>query len=387
MSNANPLELGMLALINAERAAIGLDPLRPVTLLNEAAETHSQWMLAADEFSHAGENGNSPSDRMIEAGYPFEGNSLALENIGWQSVRGEEGFEDDVAQVHASLMNSPGHRANILNPDAEDIGIGIESGIFTGDAGDFEAIMVTQVFGATDADISAWLDPGTGVLDAHDMIAEDDNGSTDDETPEVSGEPVAQVPTDQADPLDPVPDDQTFEDDTPESEGDDVPAENDDLIAEDSTEDETPEAPDAPYVPEPIDQVDPVDPAPDELEDDTPDNEGDDVPAAENEPNVAMMDVPLPCGLTDFNVDLSEAFEFRRDGDQWIWETSEEQLVDTFMKAFDDWATNADLDDEEVEMAGEMDIADLMLDGAEDPLPMTCGAENEMDDLLSQSCI
>ncbi|MEP3698263.1 MAG: CAP domain-containing protein, partial [Marinomonas sp.] len=137
MSTANPLELGMLALINDERAAAGLEPLRLITLLNDAAETHSAWMLETNQFSHSGDAGSSPSERMEEAGYPFEGASLALENIGWQSAHGEEGFVDDVAQVHASLMNSPGHRANILNPDARDIGIGIETGTFSSASGDF----------------------------------------------------------------------------------------------------------------------------------------------------------------------------------------------------------------------------------------------------------
>ena len=49
--------------------------------------------------------------------------------------------------VHESLMNSPGHRANILNPAFDEIGIGIENGDFEG----FDSVMVTQNFGATDA--------------------------------------------------------------------------------------------------------------------------------------------------------------------------------------------------------------------------------------------
>lgn len=340
MSNANPLELGMLALINAERAAAGLDPLRPITLLNEAAEIHSQWMLEADVFSHSGEDGSSPSDRMAEAGYPFEGNSMALENIGWQSLRGQEGAEDDVAAVHQSLMSSPDHRANVLDPNAEDVGIGIETGTFSSPNGDFEALMVTQVFGSTDADISAWVDPGTGVPADDDVVPEDDV----------------------------------------------IPEE--DMIAEDDTADETPvkEMPEEPEPEATPDPVDPLDPVPDDLElaEDTPDGEGDDVPDdAEDEPDVAMMDIPLPCGLTAFTVDLSDAFTFRQEGDQWMWETSEEQLVDTFMTAFEDWAANAGADTAE----GEMDIADLMVDGTEDLLPMTCGSEDDMDDLLSETCI
>ena len=343
MSNANVLELSMLALINAERAAAGLDPLRPITLLNEAAEIHSQWMLEADQFSHSGEGGSSPSDRMAEAGYPFEGNSMALENIGWQSLRGEEGAEDDVAAVHQSLMNSPSHRANVLDPVAEDVGIGIETGTFSSPNGDFEALIVTQVFGTTDADISAWVDPGTGAADG-DVVPEDDMIVEDDVFPE------------------------------------------EDMIAEDDTTDETlvEEMPEE--TPDPVDPLDPV-PVDAELAEDSPDGEGDDVPDdTEDESDVAMMDIPLPCGLTGFTVDLSDAFTFKQEGDQWIWETSEEQLVDTFMAAFEDWAANADMDGADT-AEGEMDIADLMVDGAEDPLPMTFGTEKDIEDLLSETCI
>jgi hypothetical protein len=223
MSNATQLELGMLALINAERAAIGLDPLRPITLLNDAAETHSQWMLEADVFSHSGEAGSTPSDRMESAGYPFEGDAMALENIGWQSLRGTVGIEDDIAQVHESLMNSPGHRANILNPEAEDIGIGIETGVFSGPNGDFEAVMVTQVFGATDADISAWIDPETGTPEEEEIIA-DEEVVAEEESPDETPETPAPF-----DPMFPF---------SPENEDTDVPEE--DIVAEDDATDPKP---------------------------------------------------------------------------------------------------------------------------------------------------
>ena len=58
MTYASDLEIYMLELINAERTSRGLNPLRLETNLNEAAETHSEWMLSANVFSHTGE-GNS----------------------------------------------------------------------------------------------------------------------------------------------------------------------------------------------------------------------------------------------------------------------------------------------------------------------------------------
>ncbi|MBT8425451.1 MAG: CAP domain-containing protein, partial [Silicimonas sp.] len=181
MSNANQLELGLLALINAERAAAGLSPLRLITVLNDAAESHSAWMLQTDDFSHTGAGGTSAIDRMTDAGYPFQGRILALENIGWQSLRAPEGAGDEVARLHAGLMASDGHRANILNAEVTDIGIGVGSGPVPTHDGDVEAVMVTQVFGRTDADVSALIDAG--------MVATEDvmNDPTAGDDPTESG--------------------------------------------------------------------------------------------------------------------------------------------------------------------------------------------------------
>jgi len=147
MSEPNELEQLMLSFINEERAETGLDPLRFNGDLNEASEDHSAWMLEEDVFSHTGESGSSAGDRIQDAGYQLEGNWTWGENIAWQSERGDPGLEDDVRDLHEGLMDSPGHRANILNPDFEEIGIGIERGDF----GRFDSVMVTQNFGATDA--------------------------------------------------------------------------------------------------------------------------------------------------------------------------------------------------------------------------------------------
>ncbi|MEO9897214.1 MAG: CAP domain-containing protein [Paracoccaceae bacterium] len=156
MSLANQYELQMLALINDERTSRGLNPLQLEQNLNTAAETHSQWMLDVDQFSHTGNAGSSAGDRMRSAGFEFEGNWANAENIAWQSERGSGGIEDDVINLHNSLMNSSGHRANILNPNLVYIGIGIEEGEFDG----YSAVMVTQNFATTTASVS--LDPQTG---------------------------------------------------------------------------------------------------------------------------------------------------------------------------------------------------------------------------------
>lgn len=156
MSQASTVEREMLELINAERTSRGLNPLQLEQRLNDSAETHSEWMLAADVFSHTGQGNSSAGDRMEDAGFQFSGQWRWAENIAWQSERGSSGISDDVANLHQSLMNSPGHRANILNPQLEYIGIGVEVGNYNG----WNAVMVTQNFATTSASVQ--LDGGSG---------------------------------------------------------------------------------------------------------------------------------------------------------------------------------------------------------------------------------
>ncbi|WP_299694133.1 CAP domain-containing protein [uncultured Tateyamaria sp.] len=149
MSVANAFERQMLDLINAERAARGIDPLTLERRLNDASEDHSNWMDTSRNFSHTGAGGSSPGDRMRDAGFAFSGNWTWGENIAFQSERGAPGISDDVVDLHEALMNSPGHRANILNPNFELIGIGIEEG----DGRGYDAVYVTQNFARTSAPV------------------------------------------------------------------------------------------------------------------------------------------------------------------------------------------------------------------------------------------
>ncbi|WP_027244694.1 CAP domain-containing protein [Leisingera daeponensis] len=155
MSQASELERQMLDLINAERTSRGLNPVQLELRLNDSSEDHSEWMLQQDVFSHTGAGGSSAGDRMKDAGFVFSGSWTWAENIAWQSERGAAGLSDDVVDLHNSLMNSPGHRANILNANVEVIGIGIEQGNFNG----WDAVMVTQNFAKTSAPLQ--LDSGS----------------------------------------------------------------------------------------------------------------------------------------------------------------------------------------------------------------------------------
>jgi len=128
-------------------------------------------MISTDTFSHTGANGSTPTDRMIAAGYRLTGAWATGENLAWASTRAPEGTRDEVELLHLNLMNSPGHRANILAPDFREVGIGFELGEFQG----FQGAFATQNFARTgsayfitgvafdDLDGDVRYDPGEGL--------------------------------------------------------------------------------------------------------------------------------------------------------------------------------------------------------------------------------
>jgi len=153
MTYADQFERYMLDLINADRAKVGAAPLQMERNLNQASEDHSNWMLATDKFSHTGVGNSSPTDRMRAADFDFSGSWRSAENIAIQSARGSTGIKDDVADLHASLMASPGHYRNLMNPDLDYIGIGIEVGRYNFGSGSYKSVIVTQTFASTFGDV------------------------------------------------------------------------------------------------------------------------------------------------------------------------------------------------------------------------------------------
>ncbi|MEP2639548.1 CAP domain-containing protein [Roseobacter sp.] len=193
MSQASALEKEMLELVNAERAKVGVDPLTFDDNLNSAAEDHSSWMLENDIFDHTGVDGTRPEDRAVDAGYVLEGRSAVGENIGWHSTGGEPGLSDDVVLVHEGLMNSPAHKAAILNPLFTEIGIGIEDGDFFIDGEDWDSVMVTQNFGTTEAEDGTPAEPEVEATPAapDDTATVEETETPEEMTPEDSDEIVA----------------------------------------------------------------------------------------------------------------------------------------------------------------------------------------------------
>ncbi len=121
-------EYYMLTLINKERQANGLNPLSMNSALSSASRLHSQDMINRGFFNHINPDGLTPSDRAKNAGYNF---IILAENICGNP---------SIDAGHLSLMGSPSHRSNILNPSYKEVGIGIVDG---GPYGK----MITQMFG------------------------------------------------------------------------------------------------------------------------------------------------------------------------------------------------------------------------------------------------
>ncbi|MGV9254888.1 CAP domain-containing protein [Streptomyces sp. NPDC003697] len=109
-------EAEVLRLVNEERAKAGRAPVAASGELTDLAEDFSQAMAAQDFFDHTDPSGASPWDRAAKAGVT----GLGGENI----ARGQA----DAAAVMEAWMNSPGHRANILNPDFKTLGVGVHFG-------------------------------------------------------------------------------------------------------------------------------------------------------------------------------------------------------------------------------------------------------------------
>nr|WP_055567782.1 sigma-70 family RNA polymerase sigma factor [Streptomyces atriruber] len=107
----------VVALVNTERSKAGCGPVTSNDKLATAATKHSADMAARDYFDHTSPDGKDPGDRITAAGYRW---STYGENI----ARGQQ----SPASVMDSWMKSPGHRANILNCDFKELGVGIHNG-------------------------------------------------------------------------------------------------------------------------------------------------------------------------------------------------------------------------------------------------------------------
>lgn len=103
----------MVTLINQERAQNGLPPLAVDSLLIRAAERHTELMVEKGELTHKLATEPDLRERISTTGLNFE---IAGENVA---------YDANVQHAHTEFMHSPGHRANILNPKFNAVGIAV----------------------------------------------------------------------------------------------------------------------------------------------------------------------------------------------------------------------------------------------------------------------
>jgi uncharacterized protein YkwD len=120
-------ERQLFDLVNEERTQRGVAALEWDERLVPVARAHSEEMFKLKYFSHDSPVAGSPFDRLKAAGITY---SRAGENLA---------YAQSVAVAHRALMDSPGHRENILRPEFTRIGIGAIS------AGPYGR-MITQLF-------------------------------------------------------------------------------------------------------------------------------------------------------------------------------------------------------------------------------------------------
>jgi uncharacterized protein YkwD len=111
-----------LCLINRERRAHGERPLRANRRLQHAAQAHSRSMAVGDYFEHVGPGDQTPLARLRAVGY-ISSSRIGFEvgeNIAWGTLS-----LATPSAIVAAWMASPGHRANILDPNYRETGIGV----------------------------------------------------------------------------------------------------------------------------------------------------------------------------------------------------------------------------------------------------------------------
>lgn len=113
-SNINSEATEVIRLVNIERSKNGLAPLKANGELSKVATVKAQDMIDKNYFDHTSPTYGSPFDMMKKFGINY---TAAGENIAYG--------QKTPAEVMNAWMNSPGHRANILNSNFTEIGVGV----------------------------------------------------------------------------------------------------------------------------------------------------------------------------------------------------------------------------------------------------------------------
>ncbi len=129
---------------NQYRAENGLPELIRDPRIDSIALSHSEWMANSNNLSHEDDSGKGPTDRAIEAGYEcrvdygfhytyglseniIQGNTHSGSTLLNGVIISHDYFSDEslARDLVDGWIDSPGHRANMLDRDAKRIGIGV----------------------------------------------------------------------------------------------------------------------------------------------------------------------------------------------------------------------------------------------------------------------
>ncbi|NEU29681.1 hypothetical protein GN156_02690 [bacterium LRH843] len=116
VSGVTQEEQQMIDLVNQERSKQGLAPLKVNLELTKVARVKAQDMINKNYFDHQSPTYGSPFDMLNQFGIQYR---TAGENLAGNQT---------VEAAHKALMNSQGHRENILNSNYQEVGIGIVDG-------------------------------------------------------------------------------------------------------------------------------------------------------------------------------------------------------------------------------------------------------------------
>ena len=120
-SNSTRIEAATLCLVNVQRARHGERALRPNADLARSAAAHSEDMVARNYFDHTSPGGETVLDRIKASSYvPSRAGYTLGENIAMGTMQ-----LATPAAIADSWMKSPGHRADILNAEFRDSGLGV----------------------------------------------------------------------------------------------------------------------------------------------------------------------------------------------------------------------------------------------------------------------
>jgi uncharacterized protein YkwD len=142
--NLGRVSAATMCLVDQVRAQHGLAALRYNALLQRAAQSHTDDMIAGDYFDHVGPSGDTPLDRMVLSGYiSSDDNSYTVgENLAWGtlSLSTPRGIVD-------GWVGSPEHLANMLNPSYVDAAVAVDAVVPASMSHGQPGAMYTEEFG------------------------------------------------------------------------------------------------------------------------------------------------------------------------------------------------------------------------------------------------